>query len=42
MFVIAGQLKKKESAEELMPSNYDAGEDSLQSLGQRGDQTSQS
>ena len=32
----------KWSAEELMPSNCGAGEDSVESLGQQGDQTSQS
>ena len=30
------------STKELMLSNYSAGEDSLESLGQQGDQTSQS
>ena len=34
--------KKKLSAEELMPSNHGAGEDSCESLGLQGDQTSQS
>ena len=33
---------KKTDAEELMLSNYGAGEDSLESLGLQGDQTSQS
>ena len=33
---------KKAVAEELLLSNYSAGEDSLESLGQQGDQTSQS
>ena len=42
--LIAGQFfkKKKQSAEELMPSNYGAGEDFWESFGQQGDQTSQS
>ena len=34
--------KKKVETEELMLLNYGAGEDSLESLGQQGDQTSQS
>ena len=34
--------KKNLSAKELMPSNYGAGEDPWESLGQQGDQTSQS
>ena len=33
---------KKAEPEKLMPSNSGAGEDSLKSLGQQGDQTSQS
>ena len=33
---------KKADAKELMPSNWGAGEDSRESLGQQGDQTSQS
>ena len=33
---------KRLTAEELMPSNCDAGEDALESLGLQGDQTSQS
>ena len=33
--------KTRLSAEELTPSNCDAGEDSRESLGQQGDQTSQ-
>ena len=33
---------KKAEPEELMPLNCGAGEDSLESLGQQGDQTSQS
>ena len=35
-------IKKKLSAEELMSSNCGAGEDSWESLGQQGNQTSQS
>ena len=34
--------KKRLSTEELLPSNCGAGEDSLESLGMQGDQTSQS
>ena len=33
---------KKANTKELMPSNYGAGEDSSKSLGQQGEQTSQS
>ena len=33
---------KRQNAKKLMPSNYGAGEDSWKSVGQQGDQTSQS
>ena len=33
---------KRKNAKKLMPSNYGAGEDSWKSVGQQGDQTSQS
>ena len=42
MDVRAGQKKKRLSTEEFIPSNCGAGEDSWESLGMQGDQTSQS
>ena len=42
MWELDNKFKKRLSAEELMPLNCGAGEDSWKSLGQQGDQTNQS
>ena len=40
--VVRGGPYRRQNTKELMPLNYGAGKDSYKSLGQQGDQTSQS